>query len=578
MKKLFSYILFLFTTVFTYGQVILEMAEVKDQKVNQRFTLTVLLEISGENMEQQTPLQMPDLSKFDIIGSASDRNTVVLDPVKGVSINQLIFQYVLSPKQAGKIKIGSALVTVNGKRYKTEPFDIIVRENERSTPVAEVAEKNDLYLSLEIDEKNVYKNQPTTAVLRAYSREYDNFRKVGKIRIPAQRSVKIKQVSAARSEIEQKNGLASQVLGTFTILPLDAGKISISPITAALSTPSQEIEISSNPTQLNVKKYPGGMPLTFQNAVGQFDLNLRRLKNDEVSELKKPIHLLLKISGKGNLSNLSLPKILQSEQYDFFPPKISSATRPDKGGDAGSVSAEYIVIPKMQGPMLVKFEDFSYLDPDSKSYVDLGSKELIIDVQTIAQIEAAKSTLEKVNDYTNNVLETVNTPVLQTQNFKVKDTTKINWKTVFGNLALLTTFTSLFLIVLRKREKRKLKLRSATSPTTSISETESVIKENLHAGFEDNLDYLKLLKEQRDYKTFFTAYDELKKETREYFGARTESELRTNLAEEKGQKFAEQYRMISEKIQMEKFAPHHSEEQMEEIYDFIQTIYSEIKK
>lgn len=578
MKKLFSYILFLFTTVFTSGQVILEMAEVKDQKVNQRFTLTVLLEISGENMEQQTPLQMPDLSKFDIIGSASDRNTVVLDPVKGVSINQLIFQYVLSPKQAGKIKIGSALVTVNGKRYKTEPFDIIVRENERSTPVAEVAEKNDLYLSLEIDEKNVYKNQPTTAVLRAYSREYDNFRKVGKIRIPAQRSVKIKQVSAARSEIEQKNGLASQVLGTFTILPLDAGKISISPITAALSTPSQEIEISSNPTQLNVKKYPGGMPLTFQNAVGQFDLNLRRLKNDEVSELKKPIHLVLKISGKGNLSNLSLPKILQSEQYDFFPPKISSATRPDKGGDAGSVSAEYIVIPKMQGPMLVKFEDFSYLDPDSKSYVDLGSKELIIDVQTIAQIEAAKSTLEKVNDYTNNVLETVNTPVLQTQNFKVKDTTKINWKTVFGNLALLTTFTSLFLIVLRKREKRKLKLRSATSPTTSISDTESVIKENLHAGFEDNLDYLKLLKEQRDYKTFFTAYDELKKETREYFGARTESELRTNLAEEKGQKFAEQYRMISGKIQMEKFAPHHSEEQMEEIYDFIQTIYSEIKK
>jgi hypothetical protein len=184
MKQLYSYILFIFSTIFTYGQVTLGISDVKDQKVNQRFNLTVILEISGENMEQETPLRMPDLSKFDIIGSSSERNTVVLDAKKGDVVNQLVYQYVLAPKQAGKIKLGSALVTVNGKIYKTEPFEISVRETEKANSVADNSEKNDLYLNLEIQDKVVYKDEPTMAILRAYSRDYDNFRKVGRIHFP----------------------------------------------------------------------------------------------------------------------------------------------------------------------------------------------------------------------------------------------------------------------------------------------------------------------------------------------------------------------------------------------------------
>ena len=205
------------SAVFTYGQVTLAISEVKDQKVNQRFTLTVLLEISGENMEQQTPLQMPDFSKFDIIGTASERNTIVLDAKKGDVINQLVYQCVLAPKQSGKVKIGSALVTVNGKIYKTEPFDINVRDSERASSVADNSDKNDLYLNLEVQDKVVYKNEPTIAILRAYSRDYDNFRKVGKLHFPAQKNANIKPVSFTKSEIESNSGIASHIIGVFMI-------------------------------------------------------------------------------------------------------------------------------------------------------------------------------------------------------------------------------------------------------------------------------------------------------------------------------------------------------------------------
>ena len=223
MKLKFLYILSLFSAIFAHGQVTLAVSDVKDAKVNQRLNLTVLLEISGENMQQETPLRMPDLSKFDIIGTASEQNTVVLDAKKGDVLNQMVYQWVLSPKQSGKIKFGSVLVTVNGKIYKTEPFDINVRDVEKKTSVADNSTSNDLYLSLEVQDREVYKNESTIAILRAYSRDYGSFRNVGNIQVPQQKNARIKPVSFAKSEIESSAGMNSQVLAVFMIFPSEEG-------------------------------------------------------------------------------------------------------------------------------------------------------------------------------------------------------------------------------------------------------------------------------------------------------------------------------------------------------------------
>ena len=578
MKQQISYILFLFSAVFTYGQVTLAISDVKDQKINQRFTLTVLLEISGENMEQQTPLQMPDFSKFDIIGSASERNTVVLDASKGNVINQLVYQYVLSPKQSGRIKIGSALVTVNGKIYKTEPFDITVREADKTNSVADNTDRNDLYLNLEVQDKVVYKNEPTIAVLRAYSRDYDNFRKLGKLHFPSQRNANIKPVSFAKSEIESSAGMASQIIGIFMIFPSETGTIEINPISATFANPAKENKISSNKIQLNVKKLPVGMPNHFKNAVGQFTIDLSTNVSNQISEINKPVHLFLKVAGSGNLGSLHLPKILNSENYSFFTPKVTSQTTANKNGLSGAIIAEYIVVPKIPGTVMIKFENFSYFDPNSKKYTDLGSKELVLQVKTPEQIAEAKTTLEKVNDYTNTVLETVNTPVLQTQNFIVTDKNQINWKIVVGNIALLTSLITLFAVVMRKREKRKLKPQLLSKPITTIADTEEMLRKNLSNHFEESIAYLNILKDNKDITNFFSAYDDLHRETKEYYAANTESDFQAFLEQNFGKQLSEQYRALSEQIQIEKYAPFHSEEQVDELYTSIKTLYSDINK
>jgi len=577
MKNRFPYILLLFSAVFTYGQVTLAISEVKEQKVNQPFNLTVLLEIAGENMEQETPLRMPDTSKFDIIGTASEQNTIVLDPKKGNVLNQLIYQMVLNPKQSGKIKFGSVLVTVNGKIYKTEPFEIYVKEGDKKSSVAANNHSDDLYLNMEIEDKVVYKNEPTIAVLRVYSRDYDNFRKVGNIHYPQHKNIRIKPVSFAKSEIESHSGMASQILAVFMIFPSETGNIDIPGVSASLSGNSNAGKISSNKVRLNVKKLPAGNPAHFKNAVGNFEVSVSNNNREEV-EVEKPVTVSVQISGSGNFGTLQLPRMLSSDEYAFFAPKISTKTSAKKDGLTGNLMAEYVVVPKKAGPITVRFEEFAFFNPEQNKYIDLGSKTIVLNVKTHEQIADAKSTIEKVNDYTNNVLETVNTPVLQTQNLKVKDKNKINWKIVFGNLALMAGFLSLFLVVQKKVKQRKLKPAPVHKPIVTIAETEDLIRKQLHVQLDDNINYLKKLAENKDYANFLSSYDELNADTRERLGTTTESEFLRYLEKHKGQQFAEDYRELSQLINIEKYAPFHNDEHINQLLNSIVRIYSSLKR
>ena len=578
MKHKIPYILFLFSAIFTYGQVTLAVSDVKNPRVNQRFNLTVILEISGENMEQETPLRMPDLSKFDIIGSASEQNTVVLDAKKGDVLNQMVYQWVLTPKEAGKIRFGSVLVTVNGKIYKTEPFEINVKDNEKKSAVAEhTNHSNEVYLNLELKKNVVYKNEPAVAVLRAYSKDYDNFRKVSNLQFSPQKNASIKPINYTKSEIETSSGMASQVIGTFMIFPNESGPIAINAFSAVVGNATKPTKVSSNRVRLNVKKLPDGMPSNFKNAVGNFEVAVSQTNTDEIPEVDKPLNISVRLSGAGNFGSLDLPKIIDSPDYVFYTPQITTKTVPQKDGLSGDVIAEYVVIPKKAGSISINFENFSFFNPKEVQYTDLGPKSLLLNVKTPGEIADAKSTIEKVNDYTNIVLETVNTPVLQTHNLKIKNKDKINWKIVAGNLGLMVAVLSLFVVLRKRQEKKKVKPQQLRS-SISIAETEEIIRKKIGHQFDENIEYLKILKENKDFETFFTAYQELNNETKNFFSVINESEFRNYLEQNKGAHVAEQYRILSEKIQIEKYAPFHTAEHIDLILEAIISFYNEIIK
>ena len=147
-----------------------------------------------------------------------------------------------------------------------------------------------------------------------------------------------------------------------------------------------------------------------------------------------------------------------------------------------------------------------------------------------------------------------------------------------GNIALLTSLITLFAVVMRKREKRKLKPQLLSKPITTIADTEEMLRKNLSNHFEESIAYLNILKDNKDITNFFSAYDDLHRETKDYYAANTESDFRAFLEQNFGKQLSEQYRALSEQIQIEKYAPFHSEEQVDELYTSIKTLYSDINK
>ena len=572
MKKL-QYITFLLLSVISYGQVtLLTDVNVKEAKPNEPIVLTIVQEVAGDDLVQQSPLRMPDLSKFDIIGTASEQNTFI-DQRKGLRVNQFVYQYYLMPKVSGKVKIGSALLTVNGKIYKSEPFDILVKDGSKN-PEADYLAK-DVYLNLEVSDKTVYENQPTVAVLRAYSKNFDNFRKLENIKVSEQSNAIVKPISYKKQNIETKDDgeYSSQIIATFVIFPEKSGNVEIEPVSALVKN-AEMGKVVSNKVKINVKNLPTGSPESFKNAVGNFNVSIETIDAPKEIEINKPVNVLVKIAGNGNLDANKLPKIIDSEQYTFFKPKITSKLTTNKEGVNGVIAATYVLIPKKAGKINISTEDFSFFEPNLKKYVDIGAKSLLLNVLTPQQIAANKTTLDVVDDYTKNVIETVPLPVVEKKNNA--SYYSFNWKNVLLNLALLFGCGLVFYYFVNRRKEKKVLKPIPLKPITTIAEEEERIRNQIKPDFYSYFNYLNTLKVDGDFSAFFKTYEDLHHDVETYIERKSKESLKSYVQNTKGRKFFEDFKDLEKLMSIEKYAPIHDQEHLDELYHSIVKIYSEI--
>ncbi|MCS3870820.1 hypothetical protein J3D55_003736 [Chryseobacterium ginsenosidimutans] len=578
MQSRFTYILFLFISVISYGQVNLTVTPDKTSYNGKDIVnLSIVLEIEGSEYSQQTKLRLPDFSKFNLIGTGSVNNAF-MDPETNTVISQSVTRLALEPKQKGKVKIGSFLITINNKIYKTEPFDIIIKDIEKKTDVASASK--DVYLNMEIEDRDVYQDQATIAVLKVYSKNMDNFRRVKNIHLPEQDNLNVYPVSFSKSEIDpaDNGSMASQILAVFMVFPNEAGYVDIPGVAASVNSYSNKNKIVSNKVKINVKKLPEGSPEYFKNAVGNFNVSVVNASKEK-AEVKKPINVVVKVSGEGNLKNIELPKIAESPDYEVFAPKITSNVTVGTTGMKGEILANYLIIPKKAGEINIKTEQFAFFDPASKEYVDLGQETLAVNAFSHDQIMEARTTVEKVNEYTNTFLETVNTPVLKTTSFKVKEKSKFHWNILLTNITILLGLFIAYLLFKTWQKKRKTDKETAPSkPLGSVAETENEIRKSLKTDINDYFSYLENLKDNEDYQKFFQTFDELDSEVRNQYSQSSAEDFRNFLETHKGSAVAEEYRLLSQKIQIEKYAPVKSSEGIDELLKAIVNLYSKISK
>jgi len=571
------YILFLLASACTFAQVNL-YSEVssREARVNAPILFTVVLEIFGEDLVQETPVKLPDLTKFDYAIS-SEQNTFI-DPVKKIRINQMVYQFALDPKQTGNLKIGSALVRINGKMYKTEPIDIVVKEAEKK-PLATNNPARSMYLNMQIDDREVYKNEPVVAVLKAFSRNISNFRHLEPAKFEPVRNLAIRSIANFDESIEDsENDYSAQVVGVFVIVPKVAGLMDIPSVEVPFT--NHKNVLVSNKVKINVKKLPDGAPVNFNNAVGKYDVKIEMVdKGKENFEINKAFNISVKVSGNGNLSPAIVPRILPSPDYEVFEPKIINNSVATVKGIEGEVEAQYVIIPKKRGDLRIVTEDFSYFDPRQERYVEVGSKFLALNTVNAQDIANAKTTLQKVNEYTNNVLEKVDSPVLSTQKLKVKEHKKMSWMVIFGNLFIIGVGALAFMYFNRKmKEKKKIDLEKrnkASQPIVNIAETEAMLRSKSTFDLQSHLDFLNRTVDEEKTK-FFDGVEKLRADADEYCRARFNSDFSQYLKTNFGMSDDEKYKHLMTQVAVEKYSPYSSATKRSEILTEIKEVYNKI--
>jgi hypothetical protein len=569
------YILFFLASIHSFAQVnFYSEGNTQDVRVNSPITFTVVLEIFGEDLIQETPVKMPDFSKFNY-DFGSEQNTLI-DPVKKIRINQMVYQFSLVPKQTGNIKIGSALVKVNGKIYKTEPIDVFVKEAEKKSVATNNPAKN-MYLNMQVSDKEVYCNEPVIAVIKAFSRNISGFRHLEPAKFEHTKNFVMRSIVNIDESIEETdNDFSSQVIAMFVIVPKTIGVVDVPPVEVPLT--NHKNVLVSNKVKINVKKLPEGAPVNFNNAVGKFDAKIELLdKSKESFEINKAFNVAIKVSGNGNLSPSILPKILPSSDYETFEPKIINNSKATLAGIEGEIEAQYVIIPKKRGDIKIGTEDFSYFDPNEEKYVEIGSKFLALNTVNAEDIANAKTTLQKVNEYTNNVLEKVDSPVISTQKLKIKEHKSLNWLGIFGNL-LIIGFGAIVFMYANKRYKEKNKREqekknTSLEPIVTIEETEALLRNKKKFEVDSYFNYLNKKLNDEDSSKFFEAFEELKTDANQYCKEHYSSTFSEYLRINFGLNDYEKYNQLIAKINIEKYSPFSTKEKQTEILNEVKEVY-----
>ena len=561
--RLRAYILSFILPIFGYGQVtLLSETDTKEYQVREPFNLSIGLEIIGENYQQQSPVRFPDLSKFEILGNATE-SVAAIDPETGNVVRQVLYHLILQPKHAGKTRIGSALVQVNGKTYKSEPFEILVRDGKRKHD----AWGRSVSMVMEVLDKEVYENQPVNVVLKlkANPHNYLDFRKVNQIKLP-QKTKNIYTVNLKREDIEidKNDETAMQVIASFVVVPEKDGNLFVSPATALFN----EERILSNPLKIHVKKLPEGAPRGFKNAVGKFDLEVE-IPKDEV-EVNQPMDVFVKLKGKGNIIGAELPKIVESDDYTILKPTQKIDVKESEL--SGEKTDHYVIIPKKEGEITIRYENFAYFDIDEKQYQTINSDDIKILSLSREAMDSPTSTLGKMMDNTGHILKKVNLlPVSEEEN----EEESFDYGRFAGmGLLVFGSLLAIYFFTFRKKKPKQWNSVQEDDKITTIAETEELLKENISIGKEYYFGALKNAADKGNSTSFFENYQELHTEAENQIKRLKNQTISEFLEEIENADFVKDFEQFRTEIQEAKYAPVH--EDLYEFYNDIVKFYTKI--
>jgi len=397
--------------------VTIQMALDKDTiSISEQATLTITVAGSKQNLP---PPGLPDLTMFNVYSQGTSTNISI---VNGSMRTSYTYQYLLQPKRVGIYPIGAASIVVDRTRHESNGLTVTVLNSggNQTTPgtVKEEASlppgDKDMFLTASIDKRTAYVNEQMTLHLKffhavqLYSQpEYT---------APQTTDFWADMLEPQKTYYQKVDGRQYRVIEiTAALFPNRPGDLTIGSATITATIPSKRGARRNDPfslfddffTQgesqtvrsqsLSVKILPlptENKPATFTGTVGNFTMNASVDKT--TVDVNQPVTVTYKIDGTGNIKTIAEPDI--AELTDFRTYRASADEKISKlnGIVGGTKIFEEVYIPRRAGKLTIPPVKLDFFDPGTKSYKNVASKPITLEVKPSAGSEYANASLQPV--------------------------------------------------------------------------------------------------------------------------------------------------------------------------------------
>lgn len=531
MKRLFAFIISFFAVVVVMSaQNTLRVEAPNVVAADEQFTVTFIIE--GDNSPSEFQWSQGD--DFQLVwGPQTGRSTSVqIINGKRTKSSQFTYTYILMPKHSGSFTLPSATAKVKGDMLSSSEISVEVVSGASSStgsvsqnsggvkPSSESVSgisEDDLFLKLTLDRTKVVVGEPISATLKLYQRV--NIAGFEDARFPTFNGFWSQEVSAPtniefKRESYDNKIYNTAVLRSYILIPQQTGTITVDPaelvclvnIRVATSGGASIFDgffddyrtirkrVATQSQTIQVSALPSGAPVSFGGGVGDFKLKVQISKDSLATH--EASSLIVTVSGNGNVSLLSAPKVKFPADFEVYDTKVSEKMTPGSGGTSGSKIYEFPFIPRSHGNFTIDPVQYSYYDIHSGKYVTLSSEPLTVSVKKGKSQDSSVSgiSVPSVNRQgVRSLGEDIRYVHTKLPSFSVKGQFFVS-SVAFWVLAVLVLLSGAVIwFIFRKMAKRRsdivgMKTRKATKMALRrLKLADSYLKQNLYSAFYEEL-------------------------------------------------------------------------------------------
>ena len=368
-------------------------ATVSSNNIQLSDVFTFKVEALNVNKKPEVDLA-PLLNDFSIISGPSQQTN--MQWINGKRTSSRILAWSLVAKREGKLTIPQLAVSIGKNVMQTQSIIMTIVESDENY------QSNELYLAIEVDKERAYVGEQVTVTYKLFTRVNMS---VQSIDVPKHTGFWTEELFAPQQVnfndvVLEGVSYKMATLYRLALFPTKSGRLELTPMTMNCNVTvkrSRNNNFFNDPffgsfgnqtvpkvlrtkqTVINVREFPGEIPEGFTGAVGDFRISSSILpinvKANNAATLK------IELQGTGNIDVFSLPDVQFPQNIEIFPPTIKTEKEPFRDQISGTITKEYILIPRKTGRYVIPKIEIPYFNPKVREWRSTSTQSFEISVE-----------------------------------------------------------------------------------------------------------------------------------------------------------------------------------------------------